>query len=620
MSTSTAAGTVSTAFSPSAPVQRLARLRELLAEAELQAYIVPSADPHLSEYLPPRWQGRAWLSGFTGSVGTLVVTADSAGLWVDSRYWEQAEAQLDGSGIVLMRQVSGGPTPLDWLAGELAEGSMVGVDGQVVALANARLWRQTLRAKSIGLRTDVDLLDALWPERPGLPNGPVYEHEAPFATVSRTQKLARLREQMTLEGADWHFVSTLDDVCWIFNLRGADVDYNPVFLAHALIGQEDATLFVPEGKIAPALVERLARDRVWVAPYAQALPALAALGGEAALMIDPRRVTVSALDAVHSASGGGAARCVETMNPSTLTKACKTDDEIQHVREAMVEDGAALCEFFAWLEENCAAGGVTECGIDARLIELRSARAGYVSPSFGTIAAYQAHGAMPHYRANSKTDARITGDGLLLIDSGAQYVGGTTDITRVVAIGTPTEAQKRDFTVVLKGMIALSRARFPRGVRSPMLDAIARAPLWAAGIDFGHGTGHGVGYFLNVHEGPQVISYHADPQPATAMQPGMITSIEPGVYRSGQWGVRIENLVVNRQASQPGAFGEFLEFETLTLCPIDTRCIVPGLLRNDEIDWINRYHDTVRERLQPRVSAAAEQWLLTRTEPLGRAM
>ncbi|MEO7493523.1 MAG: aminopeptidase P family protein [Massilia sp.] len=583
--------------------ERLAQLRARMAELGIDACIVPSSDPHLSEYLPPRWQARQWLSGFTGSVGTFIATADFAGVWTDGRYWTQAETELAGSGIALMKIPSGASLQhIDWLAAQLRAGQFVAVDANVLGLAGARLLADTLGARGIALRTDLDLPQLVWHDRPGLPTAPVFEHLPPFATVDRAAKLALVRAAMMQLGASHHLVSTLDDIAWLFNLRGADVSYNPVFVAHALLDAHGATLFVADGKVTPALAARLLDDGVRLAPYADAAPALSALPPDATLLIDPRRVTAGLLGAAASA-----------VNPSTIAKSRKTAAEADHVRATMEQDGAALCEFFAWLETRLTARSpLTELDIEREISAARARRPHFVSPSFGTIAGFNANGAVIHYRATEQSHARIEGDGLLLIDSGGQYLGGTTDITRVVAVGTPTSAQRRDCTLVLRGVIALSSARFPRGTRSPMLDALARAPIWAEGIDYAHGTGHGVGYFLNVHEGPQSISASAIPEPHTAMEEGMITSIEPGIYRPGLWGVRIENLALAVVAGDHG-FGPFLRFETLTLCPIDTRCLDLALLRADELAWLNDYHAEVRARLSPHVDGAALAWLTERT-------
>ena len=415
-------------------------------------------------------------------------------------------------------------------------------------------------------------------------------------------------------GATHHFVSTVDDLAWILNLRGADVSYNPVFLAHLLIGPDAATLFIAAAKVDAELAATLGADGIRLAPYEQAGAALAALPESAVLLLDPKRVTLGTRERTR-------AKVVEAINPSTLAKSRKSDAEAAHVRRAMAEDGAALCEFYAWFEAALAdparRAGLSELTVDEKLTEARARRPGHVGPSFATIAAFNANGAMPHYRATAASHASLAEDGLLLIDSGAQYRGGTTDITRMWPVGSVSAAHKRDVTLVLRGTIALSRARFPRGTLSPMLDTIARAPLWEHGLDYGHGTGHGVGYFLNVHEGPQSFS-RVIPDATMAMQPGMITSVEPGLYRPGRWGVRVENLVlcVPSPASVPSEFGEFLEFETLTLCPIDARCLEPSLLRADEIAWLDAYHVTVRERLAPLVAGEALAWLTRRTAPL----
>ena len=580
----------------------------------IDAFIVPSSDPHLSEYLPGHWKGREWLSGFTGSVGTFIATSSSAGVWTDGRYWTQAETELAGSGVELMKIPSGASLlHIDWLAANMAPGQTVAVDARVLGLSTARLLSDALSARGIVLRTDIDLLDEVWTGRPGLPADPVFEHPAPFASTTRAAKLAATRTAMAGLGANAHFISTLDDIAYLFNLRGADVSFNPVFLAHALVTPERATLFVGDDKIPDALRARLQADGVHLARYDDAAGTLATLGRETTLLVDPRRITAGMRAAV-----GAGVRVVEAVNPTTFAKSRKTSDEAAHVRAAMEQDGAALCEFFAWLEatlQDPQREPLTEVAIDRHITAARARRPGFVSPSFGTIAGFNANGAIMHYRATEQSHAVIEGHGLLLIDSGGQYLGGTTDITRVVAVGDITDAHRRDFTLVLKGLIALSMAQYPRATRSPLLDAIARAPIWAAGIDFGHGTGHGVGYFLNVHEGPQSISPSTPPDPHTAMEPGMITSIEPGIYRPGKWGIRIENLVLNVPA-QTTEFGEFLRFETLTLCPIDTRCLDLSILRADERAWINDYHATVRARLAPHVAGAAAAWLHTRTEEI----
>ncbi|MCV2355433.1 aminopeptidase P family protein [Paucibacter sp. B2R-40] len=592
---------------------RIEQLRDAMRATGVHACLVPSSDPHLSEYLPERWQGRQWLSGFTGSVGTLVVTLERAAVFADSRYWTQAASELANTGIALEKVPTGASTHyIDWIAEQLEPGQSLAVDGQILGLALAQLLRGSLQRAGIQVRTELDLIARIWPTRPGLPMGKVYEHLPPQAVVSRAEKLAGVRAAMARLGASHHFISSVDDIAWLFNLRGSDVDYNPVFMAHCLLSADAATLFVEAGKIDAALQARLALDGVQLAAYSSAANALAALPAKACVLMDPRRVTLGLREAVPAQ-----ASVLEAINPSTLAKSRKTAAEAQFVREAMVQDGAAMCEFYAWFEQALGRERLTELSVDEHLSAARAKRPGFVGLSFPTIAGFSANGAMPHYRATPAAHAVIEGNGLLLIDSGGQYLGGTTDITRVWPIGQVSAEQKRDYTLVLKGTLALSRACFPRGTLSPMLDALARAPMWQHGLDYGHGTGHGVGYFMNVHEGPQSIS-KAVPDANMAMEAGMITSIEPGVYRPGKWGVRIENLVLNVALETPenNQFGEMLAFETLTLCPIDTRCIELPLLGAENIAWLNQYHAVVRERLAPLLNGPALAWLMQRTQAI----
>jgi Xaa-Pro aminopeptidase len=595
---------------------RVLAIQQQLQQLDLHALIVPSSDPHFSEYLTEHWQGRAWLSGFDGSVGTLIITREHAALFADSRYWTQAESQLQGSGIALEKiHSSASPRHVEWMVDRLQAGQTVAVDGRALSVNADKALRAALQSCGASLRTDVDVLSAVWLDRPPLPRDAIYEHLAPHATTPRAEKLSAVRQAMTSLSASHHFVSTLDDIAWLLNLRGSDVNYNPVFLAHLLLTPDQATLFVLQDKVLPALTAQLAADHINVAPYEAVTAALAELPSDARLCIDPDRCAVALTENLPAS-----VKVIHADHPSTLLKSRKTDAELQHWRRTMELDGAAMCEFYAEFEALLAnpdaRGPITELTVDTLMYQARAAQAGFVGASFATIAGYNANGAMPHYRATQQSHARIEGQGLLLIDSGGQYLGGTTDITRVWPIGEPSAAQRRDYTLVLKGMMALSRTRFPRGTLSPMLDSIARAPLWAHGLDFGHGTGHGVGYFLNVHEGPQSFS-RSMPKANMAMQAGMVTSIEPGIYRPGLWGIRIENLVaaVPDADSSAAGFGDFLAFETLTLCPIDTQCIERELLSSDEIDWLNRYHASVRERLRDRVSGAALAWLLRRTEP-----
>ncbi|ERL56875.1 aminopeptidase P family protein [Psychrobacter aquaticus] len=597
---------------------RIDSLRQTLIAQDLTAIIVPSADPHLSEYLPEYWQARLWLSGFTGSVGTLVVTSDFAGLWTDSRYWVHAADQLNETGIRLEKLAPSQPNHIDWLAERLQEGDSVAVDGNVLSIAEQDRLLDAFDAHDITLITDRDVLSETWTDRPALPAANLYVHDESFIAQSATSKLAAVRAGMAEAGATHHLLSSLDDIAWLTNLRGADVDYNPVFLAHMLISEDSATLFVDNNKVSADIAKILEDSGITLADYESVQDALSTLTPEDLLLLDPSKVAVGTLSKIVDDVG-----FIEQMAPSTLLKSVKSDADINHVREAMRQDGAALCEFFATFEQRLAAGErLSELDVDSMLIEVRSQQPHYVSPSFPTIAGFNENGALPHYRATpekfSYLDANEGDGGLLLIDSGAQYQNGTTDITRVVGIGHVNSEHKRDFTTVLKAHIALARAHFPDGIASPLIDAICRAPLWQAQMDYGHGTGHGVGYFLNVHEGPQVIAYSASTPKERAMKVGMISSNEPGLYREGKWGIRIENLVVNTPVANPTEteFGDFLNFETITYCPIDTRLIEPLLLDQVEIDWLNEYHSQVFAELKDRVDGAALEWLTERTQAI----
>ena len=576
----------------------------------LSAWIVYSADPHLSEYLPEHWSQREYLSGFTGSAGFMAVTQKQAALWTDSRYWVQAEAQLQGSGIELMKLgAKGVPSLEQWICAQLSPAQVVGVNGMALSVAQAQQLEQQFAAAELAMQVDLELLDAFWTARPPLPQAPIYEHEERFAGAPRREKIGRVRQAMQELGASRHLISSLDDIAWLLNLRGSDVDYNPVFLSHLLLSEADAYLFVDEQKLSPELKQQLLHDGVVLKPYEAVQAVLAAQLADddtCSLLIDPVRTAWAIVQPYMK-------QVQLRLNPSQGFKAQKTAKEIAHIRHAMEKDGAALCEFFAEFERRLQAGEqLSELDVDSLITEARARQPDFVCPSFATIAGFNANGALPHYRALPENHAMLEGDGLLLIDSGGQYLDGTTDITRVVPIGTITAAHKKDVTLVLKGMVNLSMAVFPVNEPGSNLDAIARLPLWQHGLDFGHGTGHGVGYFLNVHEGPQVISHYGFGRAHTEMKEGMITSNEPGLYRTGQWGVRIENLVLNQSAYKT-EFGEFLRFETLTLCPIDTRCIDVALLTETERAWLNSYHAEVRERLSPYVTGEAKDWLLKRT-------
>ena len=595
--------------------ERLAALRELMRQRGIAACIVPTADPHLSEYLPAHWQAREWLSGFTGSAGTMVVTKDFAGVWTDSRYFSQAERQLAGSGVELVKlNVPHTPEHVAWLCERVHAGDKVACAADMLSLASGRSLRKQLAKHGAELVED-DLPGEVWNDRPVLPHAPIYEHPIDYAIRSRADKLADVRDVMCKSSASHHLVSALDEIAWVLNLRGSDVEYNPVFLSHLLIDAKGATLLVEASKLDANLRSALADDGVRMAPYASIGDALRALQRDSALLLSPAQVSAAIAHAIPDH-----VTLIEAAGPITSAKARKTAKEMDHVREAMRRDGVALVRGARWLEQSLHEGKrLTELDVDEKLRELRAQQPGFVSESFSTIAGYQANAALPHYRATPESHSELKPLGMLLIDSGAQYLGGTTDITRMWALGETTPEQRRDVTLVLKGVIALSRAKFPRGASGQQLDALARAPIWAAGVDYGHGTGHGVGYCLNVHEGPQSIRPPRSGQQLEAMDIGMITSIEPGIYKPGRHGVRIENLAATVSAGD-GEFGEFLQFETLTLCPIDTRLLDLSLLDATEIAWLDDYHATVHERLAPLLDNAADRaWLDLRCAPLMQA-
>ncbi len=588
---------------PTTPTTRLQALRQLMAKKGVDAIIVPSADPHMSEYLPEYWQGRAWLSGFTGSVGTLVVLHKTAYLWADSRYWLQADKQLQGSGIML-KKIGVDADYVDFLSQTLPKDATIAIDGASVSLNHY----DQLATAFHHIVTD-DLLEKIWENRPSLPTASIYPHNPAFVFCSSPEKLTQIRKQMMASHADYHLVSSLDDIAWITNLRGADVPCNPVFLAHLLLGVDSAVLYVDEQKLDDNIKALLKNANISTKDYKAVADDLVNLSG--ALLIDPNKVAIGTLQTLPKT-----VTLVKKTNPSTLLKAIKSEQELACIRRAMRQDGIALCEFFADFEQQLADGVVlNEVDVDTLLTKARARQPNFISPSFDSIVGFRGNGAIVHYRAEPDSCATITGDGLLLIDSGAQYQNGTTDITRMVGVGSILAQAKTDVTYVLKAHIALAQAVFPVGVSSVAIDVLARLPMWQAGLDYGHGTGHGVGYFLNVHEDPQVIAYSAQSCSERVLKEGMVTSNEPGLYRTDQWGIRLENLVAC-VADKTTEFGEFLKFDDLTLCPFDTRLIVPELLNDQEKTWLNNYHKKVYDALIDGVSGSAKTWLIERTQAI----
>ena len=572
--------------------KRLGLLRKNMRENHLDVCVILNSDPHLNEYLPEHYQAIKWLCGFDGSAGTLVVTHDYAGLWTDGRYFEQALRQLP-SDVVLEKQ-----SATQNYKRQLANFSgKIGIDFAILPFAAYKELCALLNPASL---VDCDCVGNIWKERPKRVANAIYAHNL---DISRTQKLRDVRAKMRQMGAEWHFVSSLDDIAWITNLRGSDILYNPVFSAFLLISANKAQLFLHRHSLSESLQKELRNDGFSLFPYKNAQKELAKLK-KRRVLVD--RITTRTARILQQ--NGNKLR--EELAPSTLQKACKSEAVVARIQDAMIRDGIALCRFFAWLEGALLGEILDECDIDTHLTAFRAEMEHYVGNSFATIAGFGANGALPHYQAKRGACAKLLGDNLLLLDSGAQYLDGTTDITRVVPVGNPSEAQKRDYTLVLQAHIAIAQARFPDKIAMPLLDSIARAPLWQHGLDYAHGTGHGVGYFLNVHEGPQSLSLNAPISPRTRVHAGMVTSIEPGIYREGQWGVRLENLVVAKASAHAG----FLEFVPLTLCPFEPRLIVRAMLTEAQKEWLDSYHARVWELLAPHLESNVREWLAKRVE------
>lgn len=593
--------------------EKLEKLRELMRNQHVDALIVMSADPHMSEYLPDYWKARQWLSDFSGSVGTLVVTQKFAGLWADGRYWVQAEQQLIGSGFDLQKLTSDeSSTHLAWIEKNLSTGSVISVNGQTLSIQQFKALENTAKQRGFKLETQQDLIGSIWLNRPELPLEQIHLMPEGLNALSRKEKIQAIRETLKTKAIEGHFISSLDDIAWVLNARGQDVEYNPVFLSHLYISAQQAVLFIDSNKVDSTIQQAFKADGIEIRNYQDSAQFLANIS-DASVLLDPAKVSI-----FHEQAIAKDIQVVYDINPSTLFKSRKHESEIAHIRHAMLKDGVALCHFFHWLEKTLHHGeSISELTIDEKITAFRAQQEGFIGPSFSTIAGFNANGALPHYRATEEHYSFIEGDGLLLIDSGGQYVDGTTDITRVIPVGTPTEQQKRDYTLVLKCHIALAKTIYPEGLAAPLLDSICRNTLWQHGLDYRHGTGHGVGFALNVHEGPQVLSYYAPIHAYSKLREGMIISNEPGLYHEGQYGIRIENLVTNKLHSGfEKTYGEFLEFETLTLCPIHLDCIVVDMLNDEEKDWLNRYHQTVQERLAEHLSGEVLDWLIYNTRAI----
>ena len=588
--------------------KKLAAIRGRMQKEGLDAYIIPITDPHLGEYVPDHWKIIRWLTGFSGSAANVVITQDFAGLWTDSRYFIQAEEQLQGSGFVLMKLNKPHiPEYIEWITSRLEEKSIVGVDGRIMSLGIARMFGKAFERRKIQLDTGCDLISAGWKARDPFPAAEAFEHPLKYAGISRQEKIAAVRAQMKVMGADYHLLAALDDIAWLLNIRGGDVKFSPLFTSFVLISQAELLLFAGLEKIPPDLGKRLMNDGVSLVDYEKVNTELEKLEEGRSILITPAGTSVSLVGAIP-----GNVRLIEEISIPTRLKAVKNAVEIENIRQVMIKDGLALTRFFHWLENSLGKVRISEMSAADKLLEFRMQQADCEGPSFATIAACNEHGALPHYCPSPQTDAELEPGGIFLLDSGGQYYGGTTDVTRTVSLGKPTEQQKKDFTLALKGTINLAMAKFPLGTKAYQLDILARRALWEHGMNYGHGTGHGVGYFLNVHEGPLTIGTGAGGDHQSIIEPGMLISDEPALYRQGKYGFRTENLLLCVE-DRKTEFGSFLKFETVSLCYIDTSLINRELMTEDEKAWLNEYHDLVYSILSQLLPEEIKVWLKEKT-------
>lgn len=584
---------------------RLEALRNEMASHNIHAFIIPGTDPHQSEYYAEHWGCRTWISGFNGSAGTAVVTADKAGLWTDSRYFLQADEQLAESGFTLFKDgMPETPSIEKWLSTVLSAGDTVAIDGTLFSTTAVEAMTTFFEKYGITLVTDFMPFDKIWQRRPALPDTPFFTHELKYSGECATSKIARVMEAIKESGADALILSALDDIAWLYNIRGKDVNYNPMTYAYAYIDDKRRILFVDNEKLNEENSAYLQEMGIEQMPYNAVFDFAASLSNKK-VSVNPGKLNYTLYNKLNCT-------IIRENGPIAMFKAIKNETQIAGIRQAMIRDGVALVRFFRWLDSNIDAGKATEMSAAQQLRQFRSEQELFVDESFATIAGYNEHGAIVHYSATPESDVAIRRKGFFLLDSGAQYLDGTTDITRTVSLGTLTPQQKRDFTLVLKGHIALSRCQFPEGTRGAQLDAIARMPLWKDGLTYLHGTGHGVGHFLNVHEGPQSIRLQENPTP---LVPGMITSNEPGLYRTGEYGIRHENLVLTIPA-QETEFGKFYRFESLTLFPFDKRALDITILQPHEIAWLNDYHRMVYDRLKSSLTSEECEWLREATSAI----
>lgn len=587
---------------------RLAKLRTLMASAAIDACIIPSTDPHQSEYPAGHWKAREWISGFTGSAGTVVITADEAGLWTDSRYFLQATKELSRTGIKLYKlDTPGEPDMREWLLERIMPGETININGFTASVDLVRSLVKKFKPLGINIDTKLNLVFDIWDDRPKIPDFPIYELEEDKVGLSRIQKIDLIRNEMRNSGATHCVITALDEVAWTLNLRGADVEYNPVFYSFLIISWNNVSLYVDPHKITSVLGKKLTNDDISIYLYDDILKWLKDIADDAAIIIDPTKTNADIY-----ANLPKEVKKIERYTPVAELKACKNTVEIKGIKDVMVKDGVALVKFFSWLDDNVCHGNVTEISAAEMLSNFRKESSDFIGDSFETISAYGENGAIVHYRATAESNQKINHDFFYLIDSGGQYKHGTTDVTRTLHFGNPSSEEKTDYTLVLKGHIALATAVFPEGTRGVQLDILARKALWNLGMNYGHGTGHGVGCFLNVHEGPQSIRTTDN---GVVLEKGMLTSNEPGLYHEEKYGIRLENLILVSKALE-SEFGQFYNFETLTLAPFSEKCINRSILNKEEIEWLNNYHLTVYNLLSPYLSDELKLWLQINTQPI----
>ena len=587
--------------------ERIHALRMTFRPNNIKAFIIPSTDPHLSEYVAPYWMSREWISGFTGSAGTAVILMDKAGLWTHYRYLLQAEKELEGSGITLYKEMlPETPSITKFLCQNLKPGESVSIDGKMFSVQQVEQMKEDLAPYQLQVNLFGDPLKNIWKDRPSMPDAPAFIYDVKYAGKSCGEKVAAIRTELKKKGIFALFLSSLDEIAWTLNLRGSDVHCNPVIVSYLLVTQDEVVYFISPEKITQEVNEYLQEQQVSLRKYDEAESFLNSFTGEN-ILIDPKKTNYAIYSAINPAC-----KVVRGESPVTLLKAIRNEQEIAGIHHAMQRDGVALVKFLKWLEASVLSGKETELSVDRKLHEFRAAQPLYMGESFDTIAGYKEHGAIVHYSATEESDVTLQSKGFLLLDSGAQYLDGTTDITRTIALGELTEEEKTDYTLILKGHIALAMAKFPAGTRGAQLDVLARMPIWSHGMNFLHGTGHGVGHFLSVHEGPQSIRMNENP---IVLQPGMVTSNEPGVYKAGSHGIRTENLTLVCKDKE-GMFGEYFKFETITLCPICKKGIIKEMLTAEEVKWFNDYHRTVYEKLSPSLNEEEKKWLLEATKAI----